>query len=1170
MARRSSKDAQPAAPTALFAATVARRPRRALPLFLPRLLDRETANGKFAGPDFDNARTILRKWADLDAAGDLLKRKETALDADFLAEVFGDALGYARQTDSPADYNLERNFTVPGCGTADGALGEFPAAKSPLAVIELKDAGTDLDRDRFNGRTPVQQLWDYLVNLPDCPWGILSNFSTIRLYHRDRTQRAYQGFTLEDLKRSDSAFRHFYCLFQRGGLIPTPLSQIPRAAQLLKQTTSRQREVGDSLYSEYSRRRAELVHHLEREKGWDRERAIRAAQLLVDRIIFIAFCEDRDLLKPDTIERAYQGIPNYPPKNARIRNFMSLFRALDEGHPELGLPGDAGYNGGLFEKNTDVDDLDLLDIPWAEFFNTIGSYDFKHEINVDVLGHLFERSVAELERLRVGPLFALLSGKPGGNGKANGSAHALAPSPMPKSAQRKLFGIYYTPPEFTGLIVENTIDAVVAARFADIARRYGLDPQEPHKGDAAAQRKYWSDAANALAIVRVVDPACGSGAFLIRAYEAFEEYYKDIADGLRLSGDPDTASNIDAHSPDLILSHNLYGVDLSAESVEITRLALWIRSARRGKTLADLSHNIIEGNSLVDDPAVHPKAMDWAAKFPEVFADGGFDCVIGNPPWERLKVQEREFFARHDPETAQAVSAADRRTRIADLPTRDPALFASYERAKATADRMLTYGRDSGRYPLTGKGDINTYMLFAELALRIVAPRGMVGLLTPSGIATDETTSEFFASLMDSQRVALLYGFENKRPWFPDVHRSFKFSALVFGGGERRFDETDFVFFARQMEDLEVKRRHIPLSAADLKLLNPNTRTSPIFRSRRDADLTRRAYRKVRILIDENRKKGGNPWGVRFLRMFDQTNDAEKFVTPDDLKTQGFKLDGNRWRKGKQVYLPLYEAKMVQAYDHRAASVVVEAANWMRQGQKAETGEAEHQNSEHVVLPRFWVAEPDVIDTLGSRRDQGFIGFKDITSATNERTVIAAAVPWAGFTNHVVLVRTEAEARRELCLLANLNSIPLDYIARQKVGAVTLNFFIVEQFPIFEPGKYDDKCTWDKRQTLERWISDRVLRLTCTADDMKPLADACAFKGSTGAGVHKWKEQEREELGAELDAAYFHLYGIEREDVEYILNTFTTTRDEDAGGNAESLARRRLILDHFDGLAASR
>ena len=1109
--------------------------RRRAGLILRRFLAEEADKVLYRDEQQVRAHEIVKRWADLEAEGHLAK-KETSLDADFLLEVFGKALGYGVATESPADYQLQRNFTVAGVGTADGALGNFrpDAEVSPLVVIELKGASADLDRDKFNGRTPVQQCWDYLNALPDCPWGIVSNFVSFRLYHRDKTPLAYEEFRLHEL-RDLKRFRPFYCLFERGGLVRPRPGWALRALELLKRTDNRQREVGDKLYEMYSEERLRLIEHLCHEEGKSLDRAIHIAQRILDRIIFVAFCEDRDLLPAKCIDKAYNTLPPFSKvTNPRWQNFLDLFRAIDTGHPDFGLS--TGYDGGLFAHDRQVDELQLDD-EWTNFFRSVGTYDFRDEVNVEVLGHIFEKSVAEIEKLRVGGLFAL-------------GETETPPSRMRKSAERKRFGIYYTPPDFTSFIVRNTVGSVIEDRMAEVRRRHGLEPKETECDERSSKlADYWRDCLDALRAVKICDPACGSGAFLVQAYDVFEQWYTKTVDEMILHQGL-SAEKLEAKIPDMILAENLYGVDVSPQAVEITQLALWIRSARRNKTLADLSRNIVFGNSLVTDGGVHPQAMDWEAQFRDVFSRAeapGFDCVIGNPPWERLKLQEREFFAFSAPEIAGAVSAAQRRKMIQSLEKSNPELYANYQQAKDLAEQTLAHVRASGNFPLTAKGDINTYILFAELAHRIVGPRGRVGLLVPSGIATDKTTKGFFGQLTKAKALIALYDFENRKRIFPDVDGRFKFSVLLFAGREAKASVADFVFFAHRMEDLEDEQRHISLSTKDMTLMNPNTKTCPIFRSRRDAELTKAIYRRVPILVNRSRKKGGNPWGIKFVRMFDQTNDAELFRTRGELRKMKAKQDGNLWKKGKRTFLPLYEAKMVQAFDHRAASVVVESANWMRQGQTDTTSPVAHQNPEFVVQPRWWVEDTEVAKVLGERIQPAYLCYKDVTSPTNQRTMIAAVIPHAAVVNSAPLVLTgdDIGPRQRCCLLGNLNSCALDFVARQKVGGVHLNFFIVEQLPLFGPDRYHDRCPWDKRYTLERWISDRVLKLTCTADDMRPLAEAVEFDPP----VHKWNPAERARLMAELDAAFFLLYGIKRDDVEYILSTFSRARrDEDLAG----------------------
>ncbi|HEV3021947.1 MAG TPA: hypothetical protein VGX76_05750, partial [Pirellulales bacterium] len=286
----------------------------------------------------------------------------------------------------------------------------------------------------------------------------------------------------------------------------------PRAVQLLEQSANRQREVGDVLYDDYRTHRFRLIEHLQHKHGKTLETAIHIAQKLLDRIVFVAFCEDRGLLPRKCIDTAYRNLPPFTKvTNPRWRNFVDLFRAIDQGHATLEL--EPGYNGGLFRRDGEVDDLQLDD-EWTRFFQGIGLYDFQDEVNVDVLGHLFEKLVGELEAIRQGGLYGLGPSsdqvRPG-KGQSARSKRADAPvSVMPKSAERKRYGVYYTPPAFTEFLVRETVSAVVERRLDKLREAHGLesapfdtpfdtpfDADQPSPGLAA----YWREA---LAVLRDV------------------------------------------------------------------------------------------------------------------------------------------------------------------------------------------------------------------------------------------------------------------------------------------------------------------------------------------------------------------------------------------------------------------------------------------------------------------------------------------------------------------------------------------------------------------------------------------------------------------------------------------------------------------------------------------
>ena len=624
--------------------------------------------------------------------------------------------------------------------------------------------------------------------------------------------------------------------------------------------------------------------------------------------------------------------------------------------------------------------------------------------------------------------------------------------------------------------------------------------------------------------------------------------------------------------------------------------------------------------------ARHERFLHWEAAFPGVWRgwqdqrpEGGFDAVIGNPPWDRIKLQEVEWFATRDPELARAPTATARKAAIRKLrqqataqtqvltrhsgesrnpdPTRQPPsptagdLVRDFDAAKERADKLGQLVRASGHYPLLGGGDINLYSLFVERAMSLIKPDGLVGLLTPSGIYADKTAARFFKSVSTKGRVSGLFDFENRRlgtglpPYFPDVDSRFKFCALVFGGAERRFDQTDCAFFlhdTRAIPPASIRHSHertssrtsirdgnpdplsdrcFPLTPDDFARVNPNTGTAPVFRTRRDADVTRRIYERHPVLVDRSDGEERRTWTVRYNRMLDMANDSHLFRTAAQLEDEGFyPVQGNRWKRKNDVYLPLYEGKMVQAFDHRAASIVNREGNLFRPGQPDRTVDKEHHDPAFAPRPRYWV---DQKASSATRSFEWILSFKDITASTNVRTMIAAIVPQVGC-GHTLPVLLPADGdfdgQSAALLLANLNSFAFDYVARQKVQSTHLTWYIVEQLPVIAPGDYDRRFG---AVTARELIRDHVLRLTYTAHDMAPFARDLGHDGPP----FTWDEEERRHLRARLDALYFHLYGLDRDDAEYVLSTFPIVRREDES-QFGTYRTRDLILAYINALTA--
>ena len=546
------------------------------------------------------------------------------------------------------------------------------------------------------------------------------------------------------------------------------------------------------------------------------------------------------------------------------------------------------------------------------------------------------------------------------------------------------------------------------------------------------------------------------------------------------------------------------------------------------------------------DLAAEHRFFHWELEFPEVFfdrhgrvpEDAGFGAVIGNPPWERIKLQENEFFAARAPAIAAAPRASDRKRLIKALPDEDPALWAEYRAAKARADATLRYIRTSGHFPLMGRGDTNTYAVFAERAVDLLSPEGRAGLLVPSGIATDHSTRHFFQMLVEERRLERLHDFENRKKLFEDVDSRFKFSIIVMAGHGAGIGAVRTGFFLHGTDDLDDPERIFDLSADDFRLFNPNTLTCPIFRRRRDYELTKKIYEAAPVLVDKSGEEEVNPWGVKFMTMFHMTNDSHLFRTAEELEGEGFWLGaGNVYSRGGDRYLPLYEGKMVQMYDHRAANVVVNPDNVHRAAIAQTVDAASHADPTFSASPQFWTDSVDVSEYFNGAAPRWMVGFKDVTSPTNVRTMIAAAIPTVAVGNSLPIVLADDEQGKAL-LIANLCTFALDAMARQKVGGQHLNFFIVEQLPVLPPSRYDS----DFHGTpLAPWITERVLELTYTAHDIKGFADALGYDGPP----FPWDEERRLHLRCQLDALYFHLYGLSRDDVKEILETFPIVKRQD-------------------------
>ncbi len=1000
---------------------------------------------------------------------------------------------------------------------------------------------------------------------------------------------------------------------------------------------------------------------------------------LVYRLLFLCVAEDRGLLFPPAVPLELRLIYREGYSLSRLRDLairsgaherqhsdlwtvqVLMFRELEkETGSELGLPA----LGGLFNANRcpDLDTAELSNAALLAAVRAIGwFYDEQSQsrtrinyqaMNTEEFGSVYE---------------SLLELHPQISGSGAGLRFSLGGV---AGSERKTSGSYYTPDDLVRLLILSALLPVIRERLSQ----------------ATSQEQKEA----ALLAIRVLDPACGSGHFLLAAARRLALELARIR-----AGDDEPSEALRRHCLREVVAKCLYGVDKNPMALELCTVALWMEAIEPGRPLGFLDAHIQCGDALVgvfdpkvldagipdgaykpltgdnktictslkkqnqafvvqgqadlfsaaamtraipsargfesieeddlqavrrkeqayqawrNDPAIRqelqradaytaafflPKNevtldlvplsqnleaikrgsvlspamanavakaaedfcfLHWPLAFPEAMQAGGFDCVLGNPPWERIKLQEKEFFAARSEAIATAPNKAARERliqalRATEASDTDRHLVREFDLAKREAEGSGEFIRGSGRFALTAVGDLNTYALFAELFLTLIGPGGRAGMIVPSGIATDYSYRNFFAFITGENKLISLHGFDNGMKIFPSVHPDTPFSLVTLG--DRR-GETDFVHYMLRVRDLAQSARHFTLSADDITLINPNTRTCPVFRSQIDASLTKSIYKHSGIFEDLNRHS--NPWGFDYMtKMFDMTDDSHEFIEISDVFDRGAGGSSTRRKMpGDDNVIPLWEAKYIHHYDYlygfREKSPRSLSAQWMPNA-------------------RYWVKEARLEERLAKKQwDKSWlIGWRDITNATNERSVISTFLPRIAVGNTIKILFVNVDVRLCPLLVGCLSSLVLDYAARQKIGGVHLPVEMLRQLPVLPPSAYS--------QPSISFIQTRVLELTYTSRDLKHWAEDLGYDGSPFA----FDPERRAVLRAELDAYYAHLYGLNREELRYILDpvdvmgpdypseTFRVLKNNEMRQFGE-YRTQRLVLESWDRLIGS-
>lgn len=722
-----------------------------MPLFLPRVINKYLRDLT----DIPKAhQDILAGWAKNLAAG--IYDSETQNDSEFIQRILVEVLGYAGSS-SEGSWSVAKNQPV-GNGNVDVALGSFSADLPPkiIAPFELKGAKTkDLDAVMpGRNKSPVQQAWEYAMDARGAKWVLVSNYKIIRLYAVGYGRKEYEEFNLTEMHRPAN-YHRFQLLLAADNLLSG------ETLNLLKTSDAAEKEVTAELYAQYRAIRLQLIDAIIA-KSYPPLQAIEMAQTVLDRVLFIAFAEDKRLLRKGTLREAFELSNPYSPQPLWL-NFVGLFHAVDEGNERLKIPG---YNGGLFRKNESIDGLDLSDNICGALAE-LGSYDFDTEVSVNILGHVFEQSITDLEEIK----------------------QRLEPGDVSSEevgSKRRSDGIFYTPPFITRHIVER----VVGRWLDDRKRELGFETIEPlseedydsinpvgvkrrqklqHNANVQLHIEMWEAYKDKLSKIRVLDPACGSGAFLNEVFDYLYQEGQVINRMLTtLYGGQMVLFRWDTH----ILANNIYGVDINRESIEITKLSLWLKTANRNEKLSYLDDNVKAGNSLIADPEVAGiLSFDWQEKFPRVMQNGGFDIVLGNPPYVDSEAMSKSW---------------------------------ARERAYLTENFKHT------------RGNWDLYIAFFELGCNLLSRNGYLSFITP-----DKWISKDFGMEI---RKRLLPGLISILPLGRDVFESALVDSIVTVVGAQSVDELQILEIFGQNEvglARQIDKRGVVAESGFDRMLSP-------------------------------------------------------------------------------------------------------------------------------------------------------------------------------------------------------------------------------------------------------------------------------------------------------------------------------------------------------------
>lgn len=591
-------------------------------------------------------------------------------------------------------------------------------------------------------------------------------------------------------------------------------------------------------------------------------------------------------------------------------------------------------------------------------------------------------------------------------------------------------------------------------------------------------------------------------------------------------------------------------------------------SARTVPTTEELWLTINEGKipqPMEDAPetARRARAFHWPLEFPDVMHRGGFDIVLGNPPWERVKLQEQEFFALKDAEIATAKNAAARKKLIEKLDETNPRLAREWHNALRSAATESHFMRESGRFPRGGIGDVNTYAVFADHFWQLTKLTGYAGLIIPTGLVSGFTYRAFLAELLSTKSLVAFYGFENEDLIFPHITNKVKFGLLTMAGRAVRVEQPWFTAHIRQPTEISDPEKRYALTVDEIRAINPNTLNLPAFRWTRDAKVTATIHTAAPILIEkQDTTVLRNDWNVRFRRMFDMANDSDHFIDHEDIAPLIKERRGALavLHDGRQVY-PLYEGKMFWHFDHRYGTYENQTEKQANKGVLPRVTDKQHSDPHYQIQPRYWIDGPLTEATLSEEAShRWFFTWRDL--GPSERSFVGTIIPRTAAGHKAPLMVCDHSAKERVILATVLSSLVADYGIRQKTNAMT--FFVIEQAAVLARSSLNENITWLAGPASD-WLLPRAFELFYTNNELFAL---CRDLGRDHPPFI-WNAERRSLIQAEIDAAMLHLYSLDREQTEWVLDSFTVLRKYEERDYGE-FRTKRLVLTAYDAMAKAK